>query len=57
MKLINATVLLLFLLASTSPCLSQVASAQNSQTINITRANFDRHVRLWLGTERGPTKS
>ena len=21
------------------------------------RANFDRHVRLWLGTERGPTKS
>ena len=37
MKLINATVLSLFLLASTSPCLSQVASAQNSQTINITR--------------------
>src|SRR5437667_12845758 len=37
MKLINATVLSLFLLASTSPCLSQVASAQNSQMINITR--------------------
>src|SRR5258705_13299783 len=37
MKLLNATVLSLFLLASTSPCLSQVASAQNSQMINITR--------------------
>ncbi len=35
MKLLSATVLSLFLLAS--PCLSQVASAQNSQTINITR--------------------
>ena len=37
MKLLNATVLSLSLLASTSPCLSQVASAQKSQTINITR--------------------
>ena len=37
MKLLNATVLSLFLLASTSPCLSQVASAQNSRMINITR--------------------
>ena len=35
MKLLNAMVLSLFLLAS--PCLSQVASAQHSQTINITR--------------------
>ena len=35
MKLLSATVLSLFLLAS--PCLSQVASAQNSQMINITR--------------------
>ncbi len=36
MKLLNAMLLSLFLLASTS-CLSQVASAQNLQTINITR--------------------
>src|SRR5437870_2288575 len=37
MKLLNAVLLSLFLLASTSHFLSQVASAQNSQTINITR--------------------
>src|SRR6266404_1552362 len=37
MKLIKAMVLSLFLLALTSHCLSQVTSAQNSQTINITR--------------------
>src|SRR2546427_7287086 len=37
MKLLNAVLLSLFLLASTSHCLGQVASAQNSQTINITR--------------------
>src|SRR3981189_3218819 len=37
MKLLNATVVSLFLLASMSPCLSQVALAQNSQTINIPR--------------------
>src|SRR5437016_12859424 len=37
MKLLNAVLLSLFLLAPTSPCLSQVASAHNSRTINITR--------------------
>ncbi len=37
MKELNAVLLWLFLLASMSPCLSRVASAQNSQTINITR--------------------
>jgi 4-carboxymuconolactone decarboxylase len=37
MKLLNATVVSLFLLASMFPCLTQVASAQNAQTINITR--------------------
>src|SRR2546428_9304595 len=39
MKLLTATVLLLSPLASSSPCLSQVAaSAQNSQTISIARS-------------------
>jgi 4-carboxymuconolactone decarboxylase len=37
MKLLKATVLSLFLLASTSTCLIQISSAQNSQTLNITR--------------------
>src|SRR6266700_2672235 len=37
MKLLRVAVVALFLLASTSPCLSQVASGRNSQTISITR--------------------
>src|SRR3989442_15406753 len=37
MKLLNAMLLSLLVLPSMSPCRSQVASAQNSQTINITR--------------------
>src|SRR6266498_2253664 len=36
MKLLNAMFPSLVFLASMSPCISQVASAQNSQTINIT---------------------
>jgi len=37
LKELNAVLLWLFLLASMSPCLSRVASAQDLQTINITR--------------------